>query len=103
MKEFILRPPKSGTSENKGAEKYKAFLLKLAAEKRFQTPLVFYAAAHAFVYSEPNKAVDFFIESSKLQNQKKSEMLEIEAKAIAGQAARFALDCFGKKELIVNL
>jgi hypothetical protein len=80
-----------------GAEKHKGLLLKLAAEKKFQTPLVFYAAALACATYEPNKAVDFFIESSKLQNQKKSERLDVDAKTLAAQTAKFALDCFGKK------
>ncbi len=80
-----------------GAEKHKAFLLKLAAEEKFQTPLVFYVAALACAAYEPNKAVDFFIESSKLQNQKKSERLDVDAKTLAAQTAKFALDCFGKK------
>jgi hypothetical protein len=80
-----------------GAEKHKGLLLKLAAEKRFQTPVVFYAAALACAAYEPNKAVDFFIESSKLQNQKKNERLDVDAKMLAAQTAKFALDCFGKK------
>jgi hypothetical protein len=78
-------------------EKYKTLLLKLAGEKKFQTALVFYAAGQAAALTEPNRAVDYFIQSSRLQNEKKSEGLEVDAKMIAGQAAQFALDCFGKK------
>jgi hypothetical protein len=77
-----------------GAEKYSAFLPKLADE--FQTPMVFYVAAQAFVYSEPNKAVDFLIQSSILQNRRKSEWLEVDAKTLAAQTAKFALDLLGK-------
>jgi uncharacterized protein YdcH (DUF465 family) len=77
-----------------GAAKYSELLLKLADE--FQTPIVFYAAAQAFADSSPEKTIDFLIQSSILQNRKKSEWLDADANTIAGQAARFALDRSGK-------
>ncbi|MHC4455947.1 MAG: hypothetical protein ACYS0I_02465 [Planctomycetota bacterium] len=76
------------------AQNFKALLEYLSSTEKFQTPLILYVAATAFAESSPTKAVNLLIEASKLQQEQKSNRLEIPACKIAEQAAQLAYNLF---------
>ncbi len=71
-------------------------LQSLAALEKFHTPLILYVTAIKSAETAPGKAIKLLIETSKLQKQKKSETLDIEAGQIAEQAAQFAYEMYIK-------
>ncbi len=71
-------------------------LQNIAALEKFQTPLILYVTATKTADSEPAETIELLIKASKLQKQKKSESLDIEAEQIAEQAAQFAYEMYMK-------
>jgi hypothetical protein len=82
---------------------YKELLLSFADIDRLKTPMVLYAAGRAVAETEPQKTIQFFIESSTLQLQKKEPLINIDAKATAEEAARLAYNNFTKQNIDCNL
>jgi len=72
------------------AEQDSSLLPKLAAMQKFQTPLILYVTAIKIAKTEPERAVDLLIKASKLQEQNKSDSLDIEAEQLAKQTFEFA-------------
>lgn len=71
-------------------EEYEALLSRLANTEKFQTPLILYVGALAFVESSPAEAVDLLIKASDLQQRQKNNRLNTEPVEIAKQAAQLA-------------
>ncbi len=78
---------------------YEMLLSHLAGIEKFQTPLILYVAALAYADSSPAAAVNFLINASKLQQQQKSDKLEVSAEEIAEQGAWFAYNLFAADSL----
>ena len=74
------------------AAEHRALLEYLSDMKRFQTPLIMYAAASASAESAPIRAVGLLMRASNLQRRRKSNRLSIPAGEIAAQAARLAYE-----------
>jgi hypothetical protein len=77
-------------------KKYQKLLSCFANTEKFQTPLILYAAAAKLTESSPTKAVNLLIKVSRLQQQQKSDKLNIESYKIAEQAAQLAYSLFAK-------
>jgi hypothetical protein len=77
-------------------ENYKKLLSRLSNTEKLQTPLILYATATKLAESSPTKAVDLLVKVSKLQQQQKSDGLDIEPYKIAEQAAQLAYNLFAK-------
>jgi len=77
-------------------EQHADLLQNIAALEKFQTPLILYVTAIKSADSEPAETIELLIKASKLQKQKKSESLDIEAEQIAEQAAQFAYEMYMK-------
>ena len=73
---------------------HRLLLDRLAQKEEFQTPLILYVTAAAFADSEPTKAVNLLVKASKLQQQQRSDKLNIESAEIAKQAAKLAYNLF---------
>ena len=73
---------------------YETLLSRLASAEKFQTPLILYVTALAFADSSLTETVNLLIKASKLQQQKKSDRLEMSACKIAEQAAWLAYNLF---------
>jgi hypothetical protein len=71
-------------------------LQSIATLEEFQTPLILYVTAVKTAEAEPDKAIELLIKASKLQKQKKSDSLDIEAYKIAEQTAQFAYEMYMK-------
>jgi len=82
---------------------YKESLLKLCDIDKFRTPLTLYAAGIAVIESDPDKTITLLIDASSLQHKQKSVLLDLEADAIAEQAAQLAYDRFGKDKIDCQL
>jgi len=78
--------------------KYEMHLEHLAGIEKFQTPLILYVTAAAFADSQPTKAVNLLIKASKLQQQQRSDKLNIESLEIAEQAVKLAYNLFIQQE-----
>jgi len=78
---------------------YEMLLSRLAGIEKFQTPLILYVAALAYADSSPAEAVNLLINASKLQQQQKSDKLEVSAEEIAEQGAWFAYNLFAANSL----
>jgi hypothetical protein len=84
---------------NNISEEHQMLLDHLAGTEKFQTPLILYVAAIAFADSSPARAVKLLVKASKLQQQQKSEMLEMSAEEIAEQAAKLAYNLLTQNSL----
>jgi len=73
---------------------YKKLLSRLSNTEKFQTPLILYVTATTLAESSPTKAVNLLVKASKLQQQQKSDRLNIESSKIAEQAAQLAYNLF---------
>ena len=73
---------------------YETLLNHLAGTEKFQTPLILYVTATTLTESSPTRAVDLLVKASKLQQQQKSNRLNIESCKIAEQAAQLAYNLF---------
>ncbi len=71
----------------------------LSNTQKFQTPLIMYVAASQLADSSPPKAVDLLITSSRLQQQRKTDMLNMEPRTVAEQAAQLAYNSFAEGSL----
>ena len=71
----------------------------LSNTTKFQTPLIMYVAASQLADSSPTKAVGLLITSSRLQQQRKTDMLNVEARTVAEQAAQLAYNSFTEGSL----
>jgi hypothetical protein len=73
---------------------YKELLSRLSNTEKFKTPLILYVTATALAESSPAEAVALLVKAGKLQQQQKSNELNIEAGRIAEQAAQLAYNIF---------
>ncbi len=73
---------------------HKKLLSRLSNTEKFQTPLILYVTATTLEDSSPAEAVNLLIKTSKLQQQKKNDRLNIAPGKIAEQAAKLAYNLF---------
>lgn len=71
-----------------GPEAHAKLLRRLASDDKFQSPLVVYVTALACVQASPGEAGNLLIRAARLQQENRSDRLDIEAEKIAEQAAR---------------
>ena len=83
-----------------GPEAHAGLLRRLASDDKFQSALVVYVTALACVRASPGEAGNLLIRAAGLQQENKSDRLDIEAEKIAEQAAR--LQHKARLELIRN-
>jgi hypothetical protein len=73
---------------------HKKLLSCLSNTEEFQTPLILYVTATTLTKSSPAEAVNLLVKASELQQQQKSDRLNIESCKIAEQAAQLAYNLF---------
>ncbi len=81
------------------ASNYKNLLSFLSDQEKFQKPLILYVTAAALAESSPNDSIDLLIRASRLQQQQKSDRLNLTPEKIAKQAAQLASSYYSKDQL----
>ena len=80
------------------SKNYKVLMGLLSTSQKFRTPLILYVSAVKSAQKSPRKAVDLLIKASRLQQQQKSDRLNIKAEEIAKQASQLAYTLFARDE-----
>jgi hypothetical protein len=75
-------------------EEHADILTSLAETKNLESPLLFYAAGLSLVQSRPKKACELLVGASQLQQDQRSDYLNIDAATIAEQASRLAYNLY---------
>ncbi len=75
-------------------EEHADILTSLAETESFESPLLFYAAGLSLAQTSPKKACEFLSCASQLQQDQRSDYLDIDASAIAEQAGRLAYNLY---------
>lgn len=87
------------TAWKDNVEKHTLVLNYLAEKDRFQTPLILYVTAAAAADSSPKKAHALLIKASRLQHAQRCDMLDIDARDLARQAAIMAYKMLNRNRL----
>ncbi len=79
---------------NNGAGQYRMVMDHFASQRKFERPLILYAAAAGWAQTSKERAVDLLVRASWLQKRKRSRHLEMESWEIAEEAVRLAYNEF---------
>ncbi|MFC1675613.1 hypothetical protein ACFL3G_00960 [Planctomycetota bacterium] len=80
-------------------QNHKKLLKYLSQKERLQTPLILYVTAASLGDSSPSDSVNLLIRAGQLQQQRKSDRLNLAPETIAQQAAQLASSYYSKDQI----